>query len=159
MGTALHIYKQLIIKELYVALQNIRGLIAVWYLRAVRASPSFFLIVSLLFPIGEDNRPCSARCCSSAFDILLRPIYISFASCFLRKDMFVTSHKHVRMRMKASDDHGHMEVTQFAVAMLTRLFFSSQATRTWRRGKRTRSLWRTRRRPKSNRGEVGLTSH
>lgn len=27
-GTALHIYKQLIIKELYVALQNIRGLIA-----------------------------------------------------------------------------------------------------------------------------------
>ena len=28
-GTALHIYKQLIIKELYVAVQNIRGLIAV----------------------------------------------------------------------------------------------------------------------------------
>lgn len=27
-GKALHIYKQLIIKELYVALQNIRGLIA-----------------------------------------------------------------------------------------------------------------------------------
>lgn len=41
-GTALHIYKQLIIKELYVALQNIRGLIALCSLRAGRACLYFF---------------------------------------------------------------------------------------------------------------------
>lgn len=56
-GTALHIYKQLIIKELYVALQNIRGLIARCSLRGWGGHlllPFFFsFFLSFSFFISE----------------------------------------------------------------------------------------------------------
>lgn len=68
-GTALHIYKHLIIKELYVALQNIRGLIARCSLRGWGGHlllPFFFSF----FLSASSARFLSHICCGSVITSL-----------------------------------------------------------------------------------------